>query len=173
MHMRTVIHLCTSNGTPPLEAKTRHLRARRAIQQTVAARQITRGRREIVVRSCHPGGMQIATLPQQRKKGTRTPEEHERPGQRPDAPLRSYWPLTRTRRTRLTRRFTESSRATASLDRALSLLTCCFATPWRTLAPLGELRVSPRWVSSGSRPPRRHSASAAAPPINRAVRSHG
>jgi hypothetical protein len=51
MRMRTVIRLCISDGTPRLKARARHLRMRRAIQQTVAARQITKGQREIVARS--------------------------------------------------------------------------------------------------------------------------
>jgi len=50
-----------------------------------------------------------------------------------------YLPLTRTPRKPLTRRFVESSRATASLRKGSRLLTCCCATLWRSPAQ----RVSP------------------------------
>src|SRR2546423_8373204 len=51
----------------------------------------------------------------------------------------------------------------AAYSHLVQALTCCFAKPW----------CSPAWwESSGSRPPRRHSAFAAALPIRRAVRSH-
>jgi hypothetical protein len=43
--------LCTSDRTPRLEARAQHLRAGETVQQTMAAGQITRDRREIVARS--------------------------------------------------------------------------------------------------------------------------